>query len=105
MTSIEELIRKKLDVALTEEKKRLATSLFELTTAGPDKKTATPPTDGAQKQQRQEAMRQKIQALQAKITELSSAAPKAADPDKMRDQLSVQKAKLDLAKKELAAIG
>ena len=105
MNSIEELIRKKLDAALTEEKKRVAASLFELTTAQPDKNDANHPTDGAQKQKQQENKRQQIAAQQARITELQGKASKSKDPDAMRQQLDIQKSKLETMKKELLAIG
>ena len=101
--AIQQLIRTKLNTALVEEKKRVAASLFEVIITQPDKKIAAP-SNGAQKQHSREAKQQQIQALKIKISQLSSTASQSKDPDKMRAQLDIQKAKLDVAQKELAAI-
>jgi hypothetical protein len=108
MNAIEELIRKKLSGALTEQRRQVATSLFEIMQPmkplTQHKNGAALKNTSAHKQERQEAKRQQIQTLTLKISQLSTSVSQSKDPEKMRAQLDIQKAKLDVAKQELAAI-
>jgi hypothetical protein len=89
MNAIEQLIRKKLTLALDEEKKRIAAKLLEVMTT--PKKPAT--SDMSKKQ----GAANSVKAAQARVQALQSKAATAKDPVKFKATLQVAKDKLKAA--------
>lgn len=116
MTAIEKLIRQKLGDALTEQRKKVAASLFvelaippttpqagvgaaKLTGGVP---TANPPSQGASTQDKKKAQTDKINAQRQKISAMSAQSSTAKDPAAFRDQLQKQNDKLKLMQQKLS---
>jgi len=104
MTAIEELIRQKLNIALEEEKRRIANGLFEVTTANKSMQGAGVPTNGAMVAQRKQEKADQLKAMQFKLDNLQATAGKAKNPDAVRTQIEVLKQKMDLKRQEMNAV-
>ena len=111
INSVEELLRQKLSAALTEEKKRVATKLFELIqpaatapqTPG-SASTVTPKNDQAAVANKKKAKMDQINAQRAKLQALQSKTSSAKDPNAMRAQIQAQQQKLTAMQQELSTI-
>lgn len=103
-TSVEQIIRKKLDVALIEAKKKVGARLFELTTAQPNQMTATPPNAGAKLAASKQKKTLQIQAMQDALTAMKTKASQSKNPAAMTAAIQAKQQKLNVAKQELSAI-
>jgi hypothetical protein len=110
INSVEELLRQKLSAALTEEKKRVATKLFELIqpAATAPQTSGTTNTTGAPKNNQAAVADKKkmdqINAQRAKLQALQSKTSSAKDPNAMRAQIQAQQQKLTAMQQELSTI-
>lgn len=109
MNSIESLIKTKLNIALSEEKKRVASNLLgEQTTpgtvGGPIGQPSNNNTGKSNNASRKQDKTDQIGELRQKIALLNTQASKAKDPNAMKMKLKIMSDKLKVAQDELIAI-
>lgn len=105
INSIEELIKIKLNTAITEQKKKIAEGLlFSESMSGTSMGQSSGLNKDKHNSERKSKKTEQIKNLRQRISDIQSKISTAKDPTALKNMLLITKEKLDIAQKELSNI-